>query len=258
MAKKLKEAPEERYDALAPAALENWMVASMQQWMTPWLSFWAQSPWFAALEDANVCKPKGGQKTSAPVNIFEPWLQAAPFFAAPWLFFPSATGGGVDVSDAAADPRAARERSLLNKTPLPASPAQSEAIAKPRLRVVGGADAEKPATPIASPSASAAPASKAKPAPKAAAKPAAQPKSAPKSKTPRKKAEASKPDDLTVIKGIGPKLAGILNDLGIKRYDQIAVLKVKDLEAFDDKLGTFKGRWRRDDWVAQAKRLTKR
>ena len=44
------------------------------------------------------------------------------------------------------------------------------------------------------------------------------------SKKPRslKQARKAGPDDLTVIKGIGPKIHGQLNDMGVFHWDQIA------------------------------------
>lgn len=59
-------------------------------------------------------------------------------------------------------------------------------------------------------------------------------------------------DDLTRIKGLGPKLARILADLGVTRFEQIAAWTEADLAAIDGKLGAFAGRPARDAWVAQA------
>jgi len=62
-------------------------------------------------------------------------------------------------------------------------------------------------------------------------------------------------DDLKQIKGVGPKLETMLNDLGIYRFDQIAAFSEANLAWVDDKLTVFKGRPLRDDWVAQARAL---
>ncbi|MCR9277276.1 MAG: hypothetical protein NXH85_04835 [Pseudomonadaceae bacterium] len=62
-------------------------------------------------------------------------------------------------------------------------------------------------------------------------------------------------DDLTRIRGVGPKLAALLQSLGIVRFAQIAAFDAADLERLDDKLGAFKGRAVRDDWVGQAATL---
>lgn len=59
-------------------------------------------------------------------------------------------------------------------------------------------------------------------------------------------------DDLTRIKGLGPKLAATLSDLGIVRFDQIAAWREADIDRIDAQLGRFQGRIRRDSWVEQA------
>ena len=61
-------------------------------------------------------------------------------------------------------------------------------------------------------------------------------------------------DDLTVVVGIGPKLAASLAGLGVTRFEQLAAWGPKELAEFDTKL-SLKGRAERDAWVAQAKRL---
>ena len=64
-------------------------------------------------------------------------------------------------------------------------------------------------------------------------------------------------DDLKLIKGIGPKLEGILNDLGIYKFSQIAAWTQKDIDEISTKLGSFKDRISRDDWVKKARKLDK-
>ena len=59
-------------------------------------------------------------------------------------------------------------------------------------------------------------------------------------------------DDLTRIKGLGPKLAATLADLGVTRFDQIAAWTDADIDRIDSQLGRFEGRIRRDSWVEQA------
>jgi predicted flap endonuclease-1-like 5' DNA nuclease len=60
-------------------------------------------------------------------------------------------------------------------------------------------------------------------------------------------APAGPPDDLTRMKGVGPKLVTLLNELGVTHYSQIA--------AIDQHLGAFRGRILRDRWVEQARYL---
>ncbi|MEI2301676.1 NADH-quinone oxidoreductase subunit E [Ensifer sp. MJa1] len=63
-------------------------------------------------------------------------------------------------------------------------------------------------------------------------------------------------DDLKLISGVGPKIEGTLNDLGIYTYAQVASWKKAEREWVDGYLN-FKGRIERDDWVKQAKALAK-
>ncbi len=63
-----------------------------------------------------------------------------------------------------------------------------------------------------------------------------------------------KADNLTRIKGIGSKINGILNDLGIYHFTQIAAWTEKEIEEVDSKL-KFKGRIEREKWVEQARLL---
>lgn len=61
-------------------------------------------------------------------------------------------------------------------------------------------------------------------------------------------------DDLTAIKGIGPKMAEKLYEQGIKNFSNLAALNKKFAEELDEALKT-QGRILRDDWIGQAKKL---
>jgi len=63
-----------------------------------------------------------------------------------------------------------------------------------------------------------------------------------------------KPDDLKRISGVGPKLEGTLNGLGIYHFDQIAAWTSATVDWVDAYL-SFKGRIDREDWIGQAKVL---
>ena len=63
------------------------------------------------------------------------------------------------------------------------------------------------------------------------------------------------PDDLKMIKGVGPKLEGLLHSLGFYHFDQVAGWSPAEIAWVDQNLEGFKGRVIRDDWVAQAKIL---
>jgi len=62
-------------------------------------------------------------------------------------------------------------------------------------------------------------------------------------------------DELTRIKGLGPKAAAMLNGLGIQRYAQLADLDPGQAAELDARLGAFKGRLERDRWIEQARLL---
>ncbi len=69
-------------------------------------------------------------------------------------------------------------------------------------------------------------------------------------------AETQADDDLTRIKGIGPKLVAQLAALGVTRIAQIAAWSEEDIARIDPQLGRFQGRIRRDGWVEQARLLS--
>lgn len=59
-------------------------------------------------------------------------------------------------------------------------------------------------------------------------------------------------DELERLKGVGPKLAGLLRDRGLDRYEQIAKLSESELQRLDADLGAFRGRLQRDRVIEQA------
>lgn len=65
------------------------------------------------------------------------------------------------------------------------------------------------------------------------------------------------PDDLLKLKGVGPRLAGILNERGITCFDQIAKLSPGQIESLDASLGAFRGRFERDRIQEQADYLAR-
>ena len=73
---------------------------------------------------------------------------------------------------------------------------------------------------------------------------------APKTKKPPRMAKPKQADDLKRISGVGPKLEGALNEMGIYRFSQIAKWTKAEAEYVDDHLN-FKGRVERDDWIGQ-------
>jgi len=139
----------------------------------------------------------------------------------------------------------------------PAAPAKpAKAKAEPFKEDPVPAQEAATATSKAKPPASAM--SKAKPAsgkPKTAAKSdegaVAEGKKPRTMKAPRK----SGADDLKLIKGVGPKLQSMLNEMGFYHFDQIAKWGEAEVAWVDQNLEGFKGRVSRDTWVDQAQKL---
>ncbi len=129
------------------------------------------------------------------------------------------------------------------------------------------------AEPEPEPAPAPAPAPKAEPEPAPAASEPAEPTPTPKPRTkpapttevtppptgskPTIPAAVGEPDNLRLIKGVGPKLNALLNELGITRYDQIAAWKEAEIAEVDKYLDNFSGRIQRDAWIDQAKFLAK-
>ena len=65
------------------------------------------------------------------------------------------------------------------------------------------------------------------------------------------------PDDFQRIKGIGPKLADMLNARGYSRFEQLARLTPEEIEMLDQQLGAFRGRIQRDRVAEQAHYLAR-
>ena len=65
------------------------------------------------------------------------------------------------------------------------------------------------------------------------------------------------PDNLQIMKGVGPKLAATLNAAGIVRYEQLAGLGETEIAMLDERMGAFRGRIQRDRLVEQAAYLAR-
>ncbi len=61
-------------------------------------------------------------------------------------------------------------------------------------------------------------------------------------------------DNLQLIKGVGKVLEGVLNEIGIYHFDQIANLTKEEIKWLDNSIA-FPGRIEREEWVKQAKEL---
>lgn len=62
-------------------------------------------------------------------------------------------------------------------------------------------------------------------------------------------------NDLKLISGVGPKLEGVLNSIGIFSFAQVAKMTKKQYDMMDELTESFPGRAERDDWAGQAKKL---
>jgi NADH-quinone oxidoreductase subunit E len=192
------------------------------------------------------------------------------------LDFDLATGS----FDDAKEPDTVAAKPVVAKTPAPKKPAvkKAEAPAKPATKKSAPKKAEaevkKAEVKTAAKKPAPKPASKAKTAAVKAApakpEPVALATAAPEAAAgmiepvmpedfvkPKPMAKPDMPDDLKVISGVGPKLEGVLNSLGIWTYEQIAGWTPYEIAWIDDYL-QFKGRIERDEWVSQAAELMKK
>lgn len=148
-----------------------------------------------------------------------------------------------EVAEAPA-PKAEKVAAPAAKAETPAETAPAPAAEKPAQAQAEAAPAPKPA-PAPEPKAEA-PAAQARP--EAAAVAMAKPKAIP---------APANPDDLTVLDGVGPKLAEALNAEGIYTYAQIAAWTEANVAWADESLPGVPGRASRNGWVAQAAGLAK-
>lgn len=161
-----------------------------------------------------------------------------------------------DVLDEGAE-RARRNQALLDAPPRPVTPAATSAAApEPRVTAslpvagaVGGA--ETAAGSLGGMSAAIAASEQAE-RDESLGKAAS---GVPDSSSPVGLGSGADHGDLTRLKGVGPKLAQQLRELGVERIDQIAAWTEADIERVDAALGRFQGRILRDDWVGQARLL---
>ena len=68
---------------------------------------------------------------------------------------------------------------------------------------------------------------------------------------------ATEPDDLTKIKGIGPKTVAMLHENGIYRFDQIATWDAEAIDEMNERM-SFRSRVERENWIEQARDLAEK
>lgn len=142
-------------------------------------------------------------------------------------------------ASARSEPTAEAAPQVAPATPAPPEPdagaASGGGVATPKT----AAEPKPVARSAAKSRASAKPATKAKPKPAAAPKPAATPAGG---------------DDLTRIRGLGPKAEAALKAGGVTTIAQIAAWSESEAQAWDDRING-RGRIARDNWVEQAREI---
>lgn len=68
--------------------------------------------------------------------------------------------------------------------------------------------------------------------------------------------EPDEKDDLKMLSGVGPKIEGLLNSIGIFKFEQVAAWRQAEC-AWVDGFLKFKGRIEREQWVKQAEALAR-
>lgn len=82
-----------------------------------------------------------------------------------------------------------------------------------------------------------------------------QPAAALPAEAPLPAADGAADRPVTLLKGLGPKVAARLGELGVTTVGQVAALDHDAAQALDAQLGAFRGRMERDRWVEQARFL---
>ncbi|PYG34631.1 hypothetical protein [Pelagimonas varians] len=231
--------------------------------MLPWNSWTAG---VTALKTTPAAKP-AAKPQAAPVAVAKKAAVAKPLAKKAAPKTPEKS-----VADVAAKPVALVAETPVAAKPVAVKPEAAAPVAPAKIVAAPVADKpvakakpvdSKPAAPVA------AVVAETKPVPKAAAKVEAKPeikaaaKVAPKAET---KADADKPamlkaarngqpDDLTQLKGVGPKLALALQEAGIYHYDQIAEWTDVQTAWVDENIAGVRGRASRNEWVEQALEL---
>jgi predicted flap endonuclease-1-like 5' DNA nuclease len=180
-------------------------------------------------------------------------MDAAPVAAAA-VAAPKAKAAPAPKAKAAPVRKAAAPKAKVETPKVKAAPAPKAKVAPAKAAPVKAAPAKAaaPKAKVEAPKAKVAP----KPAAKTAVKPVA--KAAPKPKPAAKPKAAPKPvipDNLELLKGVGPKLNTLLKSLGITSFSQVASWNAADVAEVDSKLGNFAGRITRDNWIDQSKLL---
>lgn len=224
----------------------NWFVfllAFLIGVATAWW-VWARYTAEAATQRVSVAPPKAVPEPPIIVTPPAPPLAVAPV-AATLMATPKPVAKKPVAKPKAAPVKKVAAKTAAKPVALKAAPTKPAAkkVAAPKI-VVAKAPVQAAPKPKVEVKAKAAPAPKATPKLKAAPKPKAVPKPV-------------IPDNLELLKGVGPKLNALLKSLGVTSFAQVANWTSPDITEIDAKLGNFAGRISRDNWVDQAKLLVK-
>ncbi len=225
-----------------------------QLWNGGWTKIWSLSGGVTSAEQEAASKPAA---KVAPKAAPKPAAKAAPkpaVKAAPKPAVKAAPKPAAKVAPAPAAKPVAEK--VVAKPAVAAKPApvQEKTVAAAPVKTTPATTKAPATTPAKAPVKAAAP--KAAPAKTTPAAPVA---AAPVSGKPAglKAPRAGKADDLTTVKGIGPKMAEQLNAAGIFHFDQIAAWTAGEVAWLDDNLKGVRGSVSRDNWVSQAAALAK-
>lgn len=151
-----------------------------------------------------------------------------------------------------------REKLASAEQPVPEAKPEPEVVKKPaaapkKVAVEAAAPSPEKIEEKAPPAPVAAPPQEPAPEPAPTPDTLAEDESAPETWKPTLLAEPQgDKDDLQRIKGVGPKIEGILNELGIYHFSQIADFTEENVAWVNSHL-RFKGRIQREKWIEQAK-----
>ena len=210
------------------------LIVAAIVWMILWMGW--KAPQSNAVDTST--------QTSAPATKAEPVTTGIPDVAAK----PASTTSAASAPPAAVA-SAPVTAAVVAKSDV-AKPAAAKAATKPA--------AAKAATKPAAAKAAAKPAAAKATAKPAAAKAAAKAKIAAADKPAvLTTARDGGPDDLKMIKGVGPVLEKALHKTGVFHFDQVAAWTNRDARWFDDNVKGANGRVLRDEWIKQARILAK-
>lgn len=187
----------------------------------------------------SICTPVGSVTVATSVKTAEKATEEA----APALVEDVVDTTVVEATaEPVAEPEVAVEEPVADTVAEPVVETIAEPVAEPAVAPVAAPEKSETA-PVAEPAA---------PTPEAEA--AADPAMV---KPAALKAPKGEADDLTVLNGVGPKLAEALNAEGIYHFSQIAAWTGENVAWIDENLAGVRGRASRNGWVAQAAEFVK-